>query len=175
MARCGRLCAMSLGGLCAVTTLTAFLLASGRKGGSRGDFAWEPVRVRSARTQHLPMKLRGRPCSKTPTLPCFAEGGSFFAAAIRVGERSPSETIERYAFLRVRRACASVLRSRKALIFNGFSHALVSMGENEAFGGSSRAGLGALSFDFHLFLCPVPLRAPSSKLLEVQCSSRVGK
>ena len=50
-----------------------------------------------------------------------------------MGEGSPSETIERYAFLRVRRACASVLRSRKSLIFHGFSYALVSMGENEAF------------------------------------------
>ena len=41
--------------------------------------------------------------------------------------------------------------------------------------GLARAGHGALSFDFHLFLCPVLLRAPSSKLFEVQCSSRVGK
>ena len=41
--------------------------------------------------------------------------------------------------------------------------------------GLARAGLGAPSFGFCLFLCTVPLRAPSSKLLEVQCSSRVGK
>ena len=41
----------------------------------------------------------------------------FFAAAARAGERAPSETIERYAFLRVRRACASVLGSRKSLTF----------------------------------------------------------
>ena len=84
------------------------------------------------------MDLRGRPCSIAPTLPCVPEGGSFFAAAIRVGEGAPSETIERYAFLRVRRACASVLRSRTSLIFNGFSYALVSMRENEAFGACAR-------------------------------------
>ena len=53
------------------------------------------------------------------------------------------------------------------MIWGGFLHALVSMGENEAFVGSSRAGLGALCFDFHLFLCPVPLRASYSKLMEV--------
>ena len=41
--------------------------------------------------------------------------------------------------------------------------------------GLARAGLGALSFDCHFFLYTVPLRAPSSKFLEVQCSSRVRK
>ena len=81
------------------------------------------------------MDLHGRPCSKAPTLPCVPEGGSFFAAAARAGERAPSETIERYAFPRVRRACASVLGSRKSLILNGFSYALVSMGGNDVFWG----------------------------------------
>ena len=69
----------------------------------------------------------------------------------------------------VRRACAYEVGRRKALILNGFSHALVSMGENEAFGGSSRAGLGALSYDLHLFVCPGALRASYSKLMEVLC------
>ena len=167
MARARRLCAVPLGGVCAVTPLTAFSLAIWRKGGARGDFAWEPVRVRSARTQHLPVKLRGRPCSITTTLPCVPEGGSFFAAAIRVGEGAPSETIERYAFPRVRRACAYDVGSRKALIWGGFSHALVSRGENDAFWGSSRAVLGALSYDLYLFVCPGALRASYSKLMEV--------
>ena len=53
------------------------------------------------------------------------------------------------------------------MIWGGFLHALVSMGENEAFGGSSRAGLGALSYDLHLFVCPGALRASYSKLMEV--------
>ena len=91
------------------------------------------------------MDLPGRPCSKAPTIPCVPEGGSFFAAAARAGERAPSETIERYAFLRVRRAYASVLGRRKALIFGGFVNLLASMGENDAFWGLARAGLGALS------------------------------
>ena len=41
--------------------------------------------------------------------------------------------------------------------------------------GLARAGLGALSYDFHIFLCPVTLRAPRSKLKEVKCFSRAGK
>ena len=97
------------------------------------------------------MDLRGRPCSKAPTLPCVPEGGSFFAAAIRAGERAPSETIERYAFLRVRRACVSVVRSRKALIFDGFVNLLVSMGENEAFGAFARwSRCAVLRYSFFL-------------------------
>ena len=133
LARFRRLYETSFGGLCEVTTLTAFSLTIWRKKGPRGDFAWEPVRVRIARTYHLPMKLRGRPCSKTPTLSCFAEGGYFFAAAVTAGERSPSETIERYAFLQVRRAYALVVGSRKSLRFGCFSYGVVSMGENVAF------------------------------------------
>ncbi len=78
-----------------------------------------------------------RPCSITTRLPCVAEGGSFFTAADPAGERAPFETIGRYAFLPVRRACAPVVESRKSLIFHGFVHLLVSRGENEAFGGSS--------------------------------------
>ena len=134
MARSRRLRAMSLGGLCEVRTLTALWFAIGRKRGPRGDFTWEGVRVSSAGTQHLTVVLCVRPCSQTTRLPCVAEGGSFFAAAVTAGERSLSETMQRYAFPRVRRACALVLRSRKSLLFNGFSYALVSMGENEAFG-----------------------------------------
>ena len=84
------------------------------------------------------MDLRGRPCSKRHRLPCVPEGPLFFAAAFSAGERAPSETIERYAFLRVRRAYALVVGSRKSLLFNGFSCALVSRGENEAFGACAR-------------------------------------
>ena len=73
------------------------------------------------------------PCSQTTRLSCVAEGGSFFATADTAGERSLSETMQRYAFPRVRRACALVVGSRKSLIFNGFANLLVSMGENEAF------------------------------------------
>ena len=50
LARFRRLCEMSLGGLFEVTTLTAFSLTIWRKGGPRCDFAWEPVRVRIAKT-----------------------------------------------------------------------------------------------------------------------------
>ena len=135
LARSRRFRAMSLGGLCEVITPTTFLLAIWRKGGPRGDFAWEGVRVSSARTQHLIVVLCVRPCSITTSLPCVAEGGSFFAAADTAGERAPFETIGRYAFFQVRRACALVVESRKSLIFNGFSCALVSRGENDAFGG----------------------------------------
>ena len=126
---------MSLGGPCEVTTLPTFWHASGRKGGPGGENTWEVVRLSSARSQHLTVVLRVRPCSQTTTLPRFAEGGSFFAAAATGGERSPSETIERYAFPRVRRACAYDVGRRKAMIWNCFLHALVSMRETEAFGG----------------------------------------
>ena len=110
-------CAMSLGGLCALTTLTAFAHAIWRKGGPRGDFVWEGVRVSSAGSRHLTVVLCVRPCSITTRLPCVAEGGSFFAAADPAGERAPFETIGRYAFFQVRRACAPVVGSRKSLLF----------------------------------------------------------
>ena len=169
LARCRGLRAGSLGGPCEVTTLPTFWHASGRKGGPGGENTWEVVRLSSARSQHLTVVLRVRPCSQTTTLPRFAEGGSFFAAAATGGERSPSETMDRYAFPRVRRACAYDVGNRKAMIWGGFLHALVSMGENETFVGSSRAGLGALSYDLHLFVCPGALRASYSKLMEVLC------
>ena len=133
LARSRRFCAMSLDGLCAVATLTAFWRAIVRKRGPRCDFAWEPVRVWSAGSQHLTVVSCVRRCSQTTRLPCVAEGGSFFAAADPAGERAPFETIGRYAFLPVRRACAPMLRSRKSLLCNGFVHLLVSRGENEAF------------------------------------------
>ena len=96
-------------------------------------------------------------------------GGLFFTVAATGGDRSPSETMQRYAFPRVRRACAYDVGRRKFLIWGGFIHALASMKENKAFRGLARAGLGALSFGFCLFLCTVPLRAPSSKLMEIEC------
>ena len=107
-----------------------------------------------------------RPCSITTRLPCVAEGGSFFTAAATGGDRSPSETMQRYAFPRVRRACAYDVGRRKAMLWGCFLHALVSIRENEALG-SSRAGLGALSYDLYLFVCPGALRASESKLMEV--------
>ena len=146
LARFRCLCEMSFGGLCEVTTLTAFAHAIWRKGGPRCDFVWEGVRVSSARTQHLTVVLCVRPCSITTSLPCVAEGGSFFAAADTAGERAPFETIGRYAFFQVRRACAPMVGSRKSLFLNGFSHALVRMGENEAFG-----GLRTMFLWFHCF------------------------
>ena len=118
LARFHRFCEMSFGGLCEVTTLTAFAHAIWRKGGPRGDFVWEGVRVSSAGSQHLTVVLCVRPCSQTTTLSCFAKGGSFFAAAFSAGERAPSETIERYAFLRVHRARTPVHGARKSLIFH---------------------------------------------------------
>ena len=110
-------CAMSLGGSCEVTTLTAFAHAIRRKGGPGGDYTREVVRVSSAKTQHLTMVLRVRPCSQTTRLSCVAEGGPFFAAAAPAGARAPLKTIERYAFLKVRRAGAPVPGARKSLIF----------------------------------------------------------
>ena len=83
------------------------------------------------------MDLRGRPCSKRPTLSCVPDGGSFPAAAAPAGERVPSENMQRYAVLKVRRACASVLGSRESLILNGFVNLFASMGENKAFGVAS--------------------------------------
>ena len=138
MARCRGFRAGSLGGLCEVTTLPTFWHASGRKGGPGGENTWEVVRLSSARSQHLTVVLRVRPCSQTTTLPRFAEGGSFFAAAATGGERSPSETMERYAFPRVRRASVSVARGGKCLIFNGFASVLVSRGEKDAFWACAR-------------------------------------
>ena len=93
------------------------------------------MRLLSAKSEHLTVVSCVRRCSQTTRLPCVAEGGSFFAAAAPAGERGPSETIGRYAFIHVRRACAPVVGSRKSLIFNGFSCARVSRRENEAFGG----------------------------------------
>jgi len=129
LARFGRLWAASVGGHGGVTTLTAFSLTIWRKGGPRCDYTWGPVRDRIARTYHLLMDLRGRPCSKRHRLPCVPEGGSFFAAAPPAGEWAPSETIERYAFLRMRRACAPVRGARKSWIFGGFPIPLVGVGE----------------------------------------------
>ena len=63
------------------------------------------------------------PCSITTRLPCVAEGASFFTAAGTGGDRSPSETVQRYASLRVRRAVASVVRGGKGVFFNVFSNA----------------------------------------------------
>ena len=77
--------------------------------------------------------MRVRPCSITTRLPCVAEGGSFFTAAGTGGDRSPSETMQRYAFPRVRRASASVARGGKRLVFYCFFQRLVYMVENESF------------------------------------------
>ena len=135
------LCEMSFGGLREVTDLTAFWHAFGRKRGPRGEIVWEGVRLLSAKSEHLTMVSCVRRCSQTTRLPCVAEGGSFFAAADPAGERGPFETIGRYAFLSVRRACALVVESRKSLIFNGFVHLLVSRGENNAFWAFARCFL----------------------------------
>ena len=62
--------------------------------------------------------LRGRTCSKRPTLSCVPEGAPFFAAAAPAGARAPLKTIERYAFLKVRRVGAPVPGARKSLIFH---------------------------------------------------------
>ena len=93
------------------------------------------MRVSSAKSEYIMVVLCVRPCSITTRLPCVAEGGSLFTAADPAGEQAPFETIGRYAFFHVRRACAPVVESRKSLLFNGFVHLLVSRGENEAFGG----------------------------------------
>ena len=135
LARFRCLCEMSFGGLCEVITLTAFWHAFGRIRGPRGAFVWEGVRLLSAKSEHLTVVSCVRRCSQTTRLPCVAEGGSFFATADPAGERSLSETMQRYAFPRVRRACALVVGSRKSLIFNRFLNLLVSMGENDAFRG----------------------------------------
>ena len=95
------------------------------------------------------MVLRVRPCSQTTPLPCVPEGASFFAAAATGGERSSSETIERYAFPKVRRASVSVARGGKCLIFNGFANVLVSRGENDAFWACARwSRCAVLRFSF---------------------------
>ena len=108
---------MSRGGAGEVTTLTAFAHAIRRKGGPGGDYTQEVVRVSSAKTKHLTMVLRVRPCSQTTRLSCVAEGGPFFAAAAPAGARAPLITVEKYAFLKVRRAGAPVPGGRKTLGF----------------------------------------------------------
>ena len=119
-----------------MTTLPTFWHASGRKGCPGGENTREVVRLSSARSQHVTVVLRVRPCSLTTRLPCVAEGGFFFfAAAATGGERSPSETMERYASPRVRRACAYDVGRRKTMIWGGFLRTLVSVGENKAFVG----------------------------------------
>ena len=123
MARLRGFCVMSLGGPCEVTTLPTFWHAIGRKRGPGGDYTWEPGRLSSVRSSHLTAVLRVRPCSITTRLPCVAEGGSFFTAAATGGDRSPSETMQRYAFPRVRRASASGARGGKVLFFKDFSNA----------------------------------------------------
>ena len=62
--------------------------------------------------------VRGRTCSRTHRLPCVPEGAPFFAAAATAGAPAPLKTIERYAFLKVRRAGAPVPGARKSLIFH---------------------------------------------------------
>ena len=99
------------------------------------------MRLLSAKSEHLTVVSCVRRCSQTTRLPCVAEGGSFFTAADPAGERAPFETIGRYAFFHVRRACAPVVESRKSLIFNGFVHLLVSRGENDAFWAFARWSL----------------------------------
>ena len=117
LARLRGFCAMSLGGLCEVITLPTFWHASWRKGGPGGENTREVVRLSSARSQHLTVVLRVRPCSITTRLPCVAEGGSFFFTAAGTGsDRSPSETMQRYAFPRVRRASASGASGGKGCI-----------------------------------------------------------
>ena len=59
---------------------------------------------------------------------------SFFA-------RASLKTIERYAFLQVRRVGAPVAGGRKALIFHGFAIPLENMKANEAFGTFARWSL----------------------------------
>ena len=123
MARLRGFCVMSLGGPCEVTTLPTFWHAIGRKRGPGGDYTWEPGRLSSVRSSHLTVVLCVRPCSQTTRLPCVAEGGSFFTAAGTGSDRSPSETMQRYAFPRVRRASASGARCGKGLFYNVFSNA----------------------------------------------------
>ena len=133
LARFRRLRAVSLGGLCEVTTLTAFWHAFGRKRGPRGDFVWEVVRLLSAKSEHLTVVSCVRPCSKTHRFSCVPEGGPFFAAAAPAGARAPLKTIERYAFLKVRSASAPVPVARKSLIFQRFALPLENRAENDAF------------------------------------------
>ena len=141
MARFGGLWAVSVGGHGGVTTLTAFSLTVCRKGGPRCDYTWGPVRDRIARTYHLLMDLRGRPCSKRHRLPCVPEGPLFSVAALPAGEWAPSETIERYAFLRMRRAGASVRGARKSLILGGFRERLGGVREKLCIVGLRAMGL----------------------------------
>ena len=88
-------CRLVACGLCAVTTLTAFAHAIGRKGGPGGDYTWEVVRLLNAKSEYFIMVLCVRPCSQTTRLPCVAEGGSLFAATEPAGDRAPFETIGR--------------------------------------------------------------------------------
>ena len=85
--------------------------------------------------------LHGRTCSRTHRLSCVPEGASFFLAAATAGARASLKTIERYAFLKVRRVGAPVAGGRKALIFHGFAIPLENMKANEAFGAFARWSL----------------------------------
>ena len=118
MTRFHGLCAASVGALCEVRTLTAFSPTVWRRRGPSRENAWEVVRSRTRNRTTFLRFLRGRPCSKRPRLSCVQEGGSFFAAAATAGERAPLKTIERYAFLKVRRVGAPVPGARKSLIFD---------------------------------------------------------
>ena len=80
------------------------------------------------------------------------EGDLCFIAAGTGGERSPSETIERCAFPRLRRACAYDVGRRKTMIWGCFLHALVSMKENDAFGGL-RALVSGRCPTISIYLC----------------------
>ena len=104
------------------------------------------MRVSSAGSRHLTAVLRVRPCSITIRLPCVAEGGSFFTAAGTGGDRSPSETMQRYAFPRVRRASAEAASGGKGLFFIVFSNASLLWWKMMHFG-LPRAALGASTLD----------------------------
>ena len=80
-----------------------------------------------------------RPCSITTRLPCVAEGGFFFTAAATGGDRSLSETMQRYAFPRVRRASAAAASGGKGLFFIVFSNASLLWWKMMHFGPSHEA------------------------------------
>ena len=81
------------------------------------DYGWVYVGFSTCTRPSGTRDSRGRPCSRTHRLSCVPEGAPFFAAAAPAGARAPLKTIERYAFLKVRRAGAPVPGARKSLIF----------------------------------------------------------
>ena len=121
------------------------------------------------------MVLCVRPCSQTTRLSCVAEGGPFFAAAAPAGARAPLKTIERYVFLKVRRAGAPVPGGRESLIFFDLLSRL-RIGRKMKHFVPSRDGVTVASFDAgYFFFSPLLSSIPCFSIFQGAAAAAAGR